>query len=112
VRTQHRWNLGYWVLALVLVLLLQDVWRNASESQSVPYSEFEQALSEGRIASVSVTDKLITGKLKSADGNKTNLVAVRVEPDLAARLEKETLDELAIRALAQELQVAALSPSA
>jgi cell division protease FtsH len=88
VDKKHTWNIGYWLMALVLLFLLQDVWRNASEVQAVPYSEFEQALADGRIAEVIVSESALSGRLKNADGNKTALAAVRVEPDLAARLEK------------------------
>ncbi len=85
---KHSWNLGYWIMALVLLLLLQDIWQSASQAQAVPYSEFEKALREGRIADITISERTIMGRLKTADGNKTTLVAVRVEPDLAARLEK------------------------
>ncbi|MDO8251777.1 MAG: ATP-dependent zinc metalloprotease FtsH [Rhodoferax sp.] len=85
---KQTWNLGYWVIALVLLLLLQNIWQNASQSQVVPYSEFEKALNEGRIADVTVADNTIIGRLKTAEGSKTTLIAARVEPELAARLDK------------------------
>lgn len=84
----HRWNLAYWLMALLLLLLLQDLWQNTTQAQVVPYSEFEQALREGRIAEVTVSERTLSGRLKVADGGKTTLVAVRVEPALAARLER------------------------
>lgn len=84
---QQTWNLGYWLIALLLLLLLQDWWQAASSVQPVPYSEFEQALKEGRVTEVLVGDKVLTGKLRSPDAKgKTVIVANRVEPDLAARL--------------------------
>jgi cell division protease FtsH len=85
---KHSWNMGYWVVVFMLLFLLQDIWRNLGGLQTVPYSTFEQALSEGRIEEVTVSDRTLMGRLKTADGNKTMLVTVRVEPDLAARLEK------------------------
>ncbi|NMM21491.1 MAG: ATP-dependent zinc metalloprotease FtsH [Rhodoferax sp.] len=85
---KHTWNLGYWVIALMLLLLLQDVWQSATQVQAVPYSEFEKALREGRVADITVSDRTLVGRLKTPDGNKTLLVAARVEPDLVARLEK------------------------
>jgi len=88
VDKKQTWNLGYWVIALVLLLLLQNIWQNASQSQVVPYSEFEKALNEGRIADVTVADNTIVGRLKTAEGSKTTLIAARVEPELAARLDK------------------------
>jgi cell division protease FtsH len=84
-RTQ--WNLGYWLLVLLAVLSLQNWWQARQQVETVPYSRFEQALAEGRIAEVLVSDRYVTGKLKSPEpGGKTMLVAARVEPDLAARL--------------------------
>lgn len=80
-----QWNLSYWILALLLFLLLQTWWQTRSV-ESVPYSEFEQALREGRIAEVVIGDKTITGRLKQPDGVKRSLVATRVEPDLAEHL--------------------------
>ena len=85
---KHTWNVGYWLIALVLLLLLQDLWQGASQVQPVPYSEFEKALAEGRIADVTISDRTVIGRLKTPDGSKTTLAAVRVEPELAARLEK------------------------
>lgn len=53
----------------------------------MPYSEFEKALAEGRVAEVVVADRTLTGKLTRPDAQgKTVLVATRVELDLAARL--------------------------
>ena len=85
---KQAWNLGYWLLAVLAVLWAQDLWQAAVRTEPVPYSEFEKALSEGRIDEVSISDRMITGHLKTPDGRKTTLVATRVEPELAARLEK------------------------
>ena len=85
---KHSWNLGYWAVAAMLLLLLQDLWQSAGQVESVPYSAFEQALADGRIADVVISANAVMGRLKSPDGRKTTMVAVRVEPDLAARLEK------------------------
>jgi len=60
---KQAWNISYWLLALLLMLLLQDVWRSASEVATVSYSEFEQALAEGRIAEITVFDRSLSGRL-------------------------------------------------
>ena len=85
---QHTWNIGYWLSALLLLMLLQDLWRGASQVEAVPYSQFEQALAEGRIVEVTVRDHSVSGRLKSPENGKTLIVANRVEPDLAARLDR------------------------
>ena len=84
---QARWSLAYWILAILALLMLQDWWQTARTVEPVPYSEFEQALAEGRVAEVIVSEKTLTGKLKSPDAKgKTLIVATRVEPDLAEKL--------------------------
>ncbi|MFO1333619.1 MAG: ATP-dependent zinc metalloprotease FtsH [Piscinibacter sp.] len=86
--SRQRWNLGYWMIALLLLMLVQSVWQGSSRVEAVPYSAFEKALAEGRIAEVTIAEQTVTGKLKAPENGKTTLVATRVEPDLAARLEK------------------------
>ena len=83
------WNVAYWLLALAVLIALQSWWQTHRTVEAVPYSQFEQALSQGQIAEVVLTDTTITGKLKSPQaGGQTVLVAHRVEPDLAERLSK------------------------
>ncbi|EOJ9897833.1 TPA: AAA family ATPase [Escherichia coli] len=86
---KNQWNTGYWIVALLLLLSLQSYWQTAKSVEPVPYSEFEKALAEGRVAEVLVSDRTVTGRLKSPDSRgKTTIVATRVEPDLADRLSK------------------------
>jgi len=84
---QARWNLAYWILAVLALVMLQNWWQTSQTVEQVPYSEFEQALSEGLVSEVLVSEQKITGTLKSPDAKgKTVIVATRVEPDLAERL--------------------------
>ncbi|CNJ89497.1 ATP-dependent zinc metalloprotease FtsH [Yersinia alsatica] len=86
---KNQWNTGYWIVALLLLLSLQSYWQTAKTVEPVPYSEFEKALDEGRVAEVLVSDRTVTGRLKSPDSRgKTTIVATRVEPNLADRLSK------------------------
>ena len=85
---KNQWNTGYWIVALLLLLSLQSYWQTKTV-EPVPYSEFEKALDEGRVAEVLMSDRTVTGRLKSPDSRgKTTIVATRVEPDLADRLSK------------------------
>jgi cell division protease FtsH len=86
-RTQ--WNVGYWVLAALILFWIQSVWMQQRQIEPVPYSEFEKALADGRVEEVVVGETTVTGKLKSPEaGGKTAIVATRVEPDVAERLSK------------------------
>lgn len=80
-------NWQVWSIAVVAMLLLAYLaTRSAETTRMLPFSQFEQALSEGRIAEIEVTDTLLVGRLKTPDGQTTRLASVRVEPDLAAQL--------------------------
>jgi len=88
MQTPTRFNLLYFLFALVAVLLLQQWWQAAQTVEVLPYSEFEKLLAEGRVAEVSIGERTITGKLKSPEGRKSVVVAYRVEPRLAEQLSK------------------------
>ena len=88
METRTRFNLLYFLFAMVALLLVQQWWQAAQTTEVLPYSEFEKLLAEGRIAEVAVGEKFITGKLKSPEGRKSTVVANRVAPDIAERLSK------------------------
>jgi cell division protease FtsH len=82
-------HLGYWLLAIALMFMVQSLWSSYSNVQTVPYSEFQTYLKDGRIKDVVIGGQTITGTLKSPDANgKSLVVAVRVEPQLASELQK------------------------
>ncbi len=80
------WHLLYWVLALLLVLGLQT-WLAAGQTQLVGFDEFAQALRDGRVQEVRVSDTHLSGLLKVPEQGKHELVTVRVEPALASWLD-------------------------
>jgi len=80
-------NLGYLIVAVLVVLTLRDCVQQIQAVEAVPYSRFEQYLAEGRFASVEVGDTQVTGLLKEPEpGGKRVIVATTVEPALAERL--------------------------
>ena len=85
---QARFNLAYFVFALIAMLLVQHWWQQAQTLEVVPYSEFERMLADGRIAEVTIGDRQVIGKLRKAEGGKQIVVANRVEPDLAERISR------------------------
>jgi cell division protease FtsH len=85
-RTQF--NVAYLIFALLAMLLLQQWWARTQTVEVVPYSQFEQLLTQNRISEVVVGDRQITGKLREPEGSKTVVVANLVEPDIADRLSK------------------------
>jgi len=84
-----QFNLWYVVFALIALSWARDLWVNGQQVQAIPYSEFVQHLKAGRVASVTVSNTLVEGKLKAPlpDG-RSRIVATRVEPSLANELEQ------------------------
>ncbi|HVL34603.1 MAG TPA: ATP-dependent zinc metalloprotease FtsH [Burkholderiales bacterium] len=80
-----RFNLLYVLFAALAILFLQQSWQEAQKVDVVPYSEFEALLEQGRIAEITVGDRLVSGRLKTPEGRKTTVAANRVEPDVAER---------------------------
>ncbi|MCP5152822.1 MAG: ATP-dependent metallopeptidase FtsH/Yme1/Tma family protein [Ectothiorhodospiraceae bacterium] len=80
-------NLWYIVLAMLAILLLQDLWVQSREIEVIPYSEFQHALKDGKIAQIVVTEGRIRGVYKEPlpDGRK-HFTTTRIEPELANEL--------------------------
>ena len=75
------------IAAVVGVLVFQYFWASYSQIETVPYSEFERLLTEGKVAEVSVSADSIRAALKEPlPSGKREIFAVRVDPDLAAKL--------------------------
>jgi cell division protease FtsH len=80
-------NLWYLIAAVLCVLWLRDVWVNMTQVESIPYSQFQQDLREGRIKDIAIAANTVQGSYKEAkpDG-RTRFVATRVDPELAKDL--------------------------
>ncbi|MDH5538464.1 MAG: ATP-dependent zinc metalloprotease FtsH [Rhizobacter sp.] len=82
-------NLTYLVFALLAIMLLRDWWQQVQSVETVPYSQFEQYLSEGKVDEVTVSDRVISGRLKVPEpGGKTRVISTLVEPAIAERLSR------------------------
>lgn len=82
-------NVAIWFffMAAIGMLLLQWALTNYSQTETVPYSQFEQLVAQGNVTEVTIGQEFIRGKLKDKlpDGS-TAFVTVRVDPQLAERL--------------------------
>ncbi|MGJ5022550.1 ATP-dependent zinc metalloprotease FtsH [Bradyrhizobium oligotrophicum] len=78
---------GYILLAGVGMLLLQWLLTTYNTVETIPYSQFEQLIEQGKISEVSVSQDTIQGKFKDkqSDG-KTSFITARVDPPLAEKL--------------------------
>lgn len=76
-------NLWYFIVVFIGITLLQQ-WLGKGPVETVPYSEFQQLLKDGRIAEIKIRESNILAKLNKAlpDGRQ-EIYTVRVEPELA-----------------------------
>ena len=84
---KHQFATWYFFAAFLGVLLIQYLWLQFSQVETIPYSQFEQLLAENKISEVSVGSDTIRGALKEPlpDGRKL-FYTVRVDPALADKL--------------------------
>ncbi len=90
INKQKAWNIWYLVAAILAALALQQIWTTSRQTEAIPYSEFEQLVTDKKIAEVVINSDMIEGTLKepAADG-KTKFVTVRVDPAIADKLVNE-----------------------
>ncbi len=79
---------GYVLVALIGLLAMQWVMSTYSPVATLPYSQFQQFVAQGKVAKVTVGASSIDGELKAPlpDG-RTSFTTTRVDPPLAAQLE-------------------------
>jgi len=80
-------NFWYIVFAVLLMVLLQSWWAESRRVETIPYSDFQVILAEGRLESIGVSATTIRGKLKfpTALGHQY-IETVRIDPDFARDL--------------------------
>ncbi len=80
-------NLWYVLIALLAILIMRNWWSETHQVETVPYSEFQTLLEQGKVESISIADNYIRGKLRAPmpDG-RTHIFTLRVDPDLAKEL--------------------------
>jgi cell division protease FtsH len=85
---KQSWMIWYIVIAFLAVSAAQQLWTTMSQTEMMPYSQFEQLVSAKQVSDVVISADSIQGTLKSPlpDG-KTQFATVRVDPAIADRLE-------------------------
>jgi cell division protease FtsH len=80
--------IGYMVAAGIAMLLLQWALATYNTVDTIPYSEFEQLVEQGKVSEVAVGQDTIQGKLKDKlPSGKSAFITARVDPELAKKLE-------------------------
>lgn len=84
---KRQFAIWYLIAAVVVAILIQAVWAGGQQGGTVPWSEFERLLAEGRVAEVTVSQDLLRARLTEPlpDGRR-ELTTMRVDPALSEQL--------------------------
>ena len=81
-------NVWYIVAAVLGMLALQGLFQQASQTEALSYSDFQNYLEDGRLDELVVTESRIVGRIKDAGvGEPTQFVTTRMDPAFAGELE-------------------------
>lgn len=84
---KQKFNVGYFVAALVIIGLFQ-FWFAYRDTAQLSYSDVMRLTQDGKIASVTLTETMIEGTFKEPQDGKTMFMANRVDPAAVAVFEK------------------------
>src|SRR5215471_6429171 len=86
---QTKYHAWYFVVAMIGILLLENVWAQYQRVEHIAYSDFVNYLKENKVEQVQVQGSYIEGVLKEAlPSGKREFITTRVPPELAADLDK------------------------
>ena len=88
---KHQFNLSYILMAILGVLILQNLLMGQFRPRVIPYSEFVQAVMDDRVKEISISSTAIHGKMKDDAGGEFLFRTVRVDNDLAAKLSEHNV---------------------
>ncbi|RZF25008.1 ATP-dependent metallopeptidase FtsH/Yme1/Tma family protein [Paraburkholderia sp. UYCP14C] len=91
-KREHQINLLYVLAAMIGVLVIQSLISQPDHVRTIPYSEFQQLASRGKVMDLVVGPTRITGSYKDAPkGAPQHFSTLRVDPALAQSLSSEKL---------------------
>jgi cell division protease FtsH len=87
IKREHHINFWYVIVTLIAVMLIQDYVIQATQTKTIPYSEFLRLVDQGDVSDLVVGQSKITGTLKDAKVNEPKqFTTYRVAPELADKL--------------------------
>lgn len=91
INKETQFNITYFFLAVIAILIIQSYWSEHKMIAHIPYSEFQQNLKSGNITEVTISDKQIRGSLKEPIKERKSFATTRVEHDLVKELESHNI---------------------
>jgi len=93
VEKKRQFNTWYILIAMLVILLIQNYMSASREFQKVLYSDFERDLEAGLIERVEVSDQQVIGEYKEpTPEGRTRFITNRVPEELAEKLSKQGVE--------------------
>ncbi|WP_428263549.1 ATP-dependent zinc metalloprotease FtsH [Haliangium sp.] len=89
---KHRIHIGYLILALLGVYLIQGLLADTGAVAVLPYSEFVTLVRDGQVAKAEVSADQVRGELKEPREGKTRFVTTRVDEQVAELLDEHGVE--------------------
>jgi cell division protease FtsH len=86
MQPKTRFTLTYLAITLLGIMIVNVVLSRRDPVRTIPYSQFQALVNEGKVESVTVTGDQIQGQLKQPQDGARRFVTLRVEDGLAAML--------------------------
>jgi cell division protease FtsH len=84
-----RFTIWYFIIAILIIFLVQNYLMTRKSEVEIPYSEFKNALKTGKVKDLTITTESITGEIETQKGLQ-KFQTVRIEdPDLVKELDSE-----------------------
>ena len=89
MKPKSKFNAAYWFAAFAVILGIQYLASVGQQVATIPYSQFQQLVREGKVAEAGISDRFVQGTLKEAlPGGETRFATTRVEPEIAEELDR------------------------
>jgi cell division protease FtsH len=88
IKREHQINFWYLVVVVLAVLIMQDLFTRPADVETIPYSQFERFLQEGKVADLVVGPTHIDGTYTAPDGKAQKFTTVRVDAEFAKTLDQ------------------------
>ena len=87
-----QFNIAYFFIAALLVLIIQSVLVSYQTVERIPYSEFLELVDGDKVTDVVVKETTVTGTLKEPIDGHTKFITEKVEPELAKNLSEKGIE--------------------
>jgi len=94
MKKQHKFSIWYVILGIWGVLILHNMIASALVVKTIPYSEFNNLVNEGRVSDISISADQIQGRMFTSEGDSEKgelFRTVRVDSDISAFLEEHNI---------------------